>query len=190
MALPTVERRDCVIPAGWTIYTAQDGDTLYAIATAVDSSVEALREANCLGENENIRSGLSVYVPNVPSVPVATQAPVVPTATGTVTVPAPEGCAAPGVRIISPEAGQEETGTFALVGAAALPASGSYLIAIRPDAATAYTDYSRSNQTVVGGVLAQINSDLFGDGLHWIRLTVLDRGDTAVQACAIPVFFR
>ena len=107
-----------------------------------------------------------------------------------VTPPAPESCVAPGVRIIAPEPGEIETGTFALVGAAALPASGSYRIDVRPDTATAYTAYSRSDQTVVGGVLAEINSDLFGDGLHWLRLTVLDRGGTAVQSCAIPVFFR
>ena len=153
---------------------------------AADSSVEALREANCLGESENIRPGLNVFVPAAPSVPLATLAPVL---TGTVTVPVLAGCNAPGVRIISPEAGQEVTGTFALVGAAALPAGGSYLIEVRSDAAD-YTAYSRSDQLVVGGVLAQINSDLFGDGLHWIRLTVLDRGDAAVQACAIPVLFR
>lgn len=185
LPLPTAIR-ECQMPEGWTFYVVQPDDTLYAIAVAVDSTVAELREANCLTDGANITPGLNVFVPRVPQAAIATRTALMPTGA----IPAAEGCSAPGVRIIAPAAGQQLTGVFNLVGAAGLSESGYYQIDIRPDVATDYTSYSRGNEPVVGGVLAEINSDLFDDGLHWIRLTVFDSTGSADESCAIPVIFR
>lgn len=143
-------------------------------------------EANCLAPDQNIVAGQSVNVPNAPAAPVATSVPVIPTGTP---LP-PQECTTPGVRLIAPVAGDAVTGVFNLVGAASLPEGGSYRIDIRPESAEDFTAYSRSDEPVIGGVLAQINSDLFDDGLHTIRLTVLDTSGSQTESCAIPVIFR
>ncbi len=184
LSLPTAER-NCPAPDGWVAYTVQEGDTLYDIARAVGSTVEELAAANCLTGSGNITPGLNVYLPQSPSQPVATSAPLGPTGTP----PAPVGCSAPGVRIIAPSAGQLVTGMFTLVGAAVVPTSGAYVIEIRADLVPDFMPYSRATTSVPGGVLAEINSDLFGNGLYWIRLSVQDRHGAVTESCAIPVFF-
>jgi hypothetical protein len=184
LVVPTAER-DCRLPAGWTTYTASAGESLYSLALAVESSVEELTAGNCLETSDNIPVGMDVYVPRSPANAVATSAPVYSTGTP----PAPQGCTAPGVLIISPTAGAEVTGVFSLVGAAAIVEGGSYRIDIRAAGDPIYNPYSRSDEAVVGGVLAEINSDLYGDGLHWVRLTVYDENRTPTQSCAIPVIF-
>ncbi|MFN8560738.1 MAG: LysM peptidoglycan-binding domain-containing protein [Anaerolineae bacterium] len=185
LPLPTAVR-DCPLPEGWVGYIVQASDSLYAIARAVGSTVEALREANCLGAADGVAPGMTVAVPNPPLAAVATSVPVTPSAE----MPAPQGCSVPGVRIIAPTAGQSLTGVFNLVGAAGLPDSGYYEVELRPDSTDEYMAYSRGNESVIGGVLAQINSDLFDDGLHWVRLTVYTGGGGAVESCAIPVIFH
>ena len=176
----------CIAPPNWTTYTVQPGDSLIAIANAVGSSVEDLIVANCLKPDQNIAPGMSINVPNAPVALVATGVPVFPTGTPE---PLPE-CTIPGLRIIAPVAGDALTGTFNLVGAASPPLGGSYRVDIRPESASDYTLYSRSIVPVTGGVLATINSDLFDDGLHTIRVTLYDATGTPAESCAIPVIFR
>ena len=67
-----------------------------------------------------------------------------------------------------------------------------YKIEIRPDFAEIYNFYSSSESQVTTGVLSLVNADLFGEGLHWIRLTVVDiRGGIRPDAtCEIPVIFE
>jgi LysM repeat protein len=61
----TQSRAQCGPPAGWVIYIVQSGDTLYGIATAYGTTVNQLKYANCL-KNDNIYVGQRLYVPNVP----------------------------------------------------------------------------------------------------------------------------
>jgi LysM repeat protein len=164
----------------------QPGDSLFAIATAVGSSVEDLIVANCLSPDQNITPGVSINVPNAPVVSVATGVPVFPTGT---LEPLPE-CTTPGLRIIAPVAGDALTGTFNLVGAASPPPGGSYRVEIRPEFSADFTLYNRSIVPVTGGVLTTINSDLFDDGQHTIRVTLYDATGTPAESCAIPVIFR
>ncbi|HVU13468.1 MAG TPA: LysM peptidoglycan-binding domain-containing protein [Phototrophicaceae bacterium] len=185
LPLPTAQN-SCPEPAGWVQYIVQTSDTLYDIAQAVGSSIEVLVSANCLTPSSSIVPGMSLSVPQLPATPVATTAPVIP-ASGTPL--APQGCTAPGVRIIAPTAGQTVSGLFNLVGAAALPAAGYYQIDIRPDSAETFMAYSRGSTSVIGGVLAQINSSMFDKGLHWVRLTVYTASGSASQSCAIPLIF-
>jgi hypothetical protein len=185
LPLPTAERF-CSLPRGWATYTAQVGDTLYDIAEAAGRSIEELLDQNCLLSIDEITPGMSIYVPFALPVPLPTVAPVA----APNELPEAVGCTSPGVRIIAPGAGQAVTGVFALVGAASLPPSGSYTVEVRADSVTTYTLYGGGRESVIGGALAQINSDLFGDGLYWIRLVVRDASQTPTQSCAIPVIFR
>jgi hypothetical protein len=185
LPLPTAERF-CSLPRGWTTYTAQVGDTLYDIAEAAERSIEELLDQNCLLSTDEITPGMSIYVPFALPVPLPTVAPMA----APNELPQAVGCTSPGVRIIAPGAGQAVSGVFALVGAASLPLSGSYTVEVRADSVTSYTLYSGGRESVIGGALAQINSELFGNGLYWIRLVVLDASETPTQSCAIPVIFR
>jgi len=185
LPLPTTVR-NCPLPNGWLTYTVLPGDSLYAIARIVGISLEDLITANCLTVHDEITAGENLSVPRLPGIAVATSVPVIPTGNA----PAVQGCSAPGVRIIAPTAGQSLTGVFNLVGAAALPSGGSYRVDIRPDSTSIYMAYTHANVSVIGGVLAEINSDFFDDGLHWVRLTVLNKNGTATQSCAIPVIFH
>jgi LysM repeat protein len=65
----------CGAPGSWVTYIVQRGDTLYSIARRVNSTVNALKQANCLTSN-NIYSGQKLYVPRYPiSIPSATYLP-------------------------------------------------------------------------------------------------------------------
>jgi LysM repeat protein len=73
----------CNVPAGWTGYVVQPGDTLFRLATKTNTTVEELMQANCLASNQ-INAGTRLYLPFVP--PIDTQIPVdtpVPTPSGT-----------------------------------------------------------------------------------------------------------
>jgi hypothetical protein len=178
--------RACPLPSGWVIYFTQGSETIYDVAQAVNSSVEDLRAANCLKDGDRIRVGFGVYVPRPPAGAVVTSVPFFPQGTPL----AEQGCTAPGVRILAPAANEAVTGAFNLVGAASLPPSGYYRIDIRSNSVNTFTPYSRATQPIIGGVLAVINSDLFGDGLYWIRLTVFDQTGRAAETCAVPVIFQ
>jgi LysM repeat protein len=56
-------------PAGWVLYTVQPGDTLYQIGLARGVTVQQLQSANCLAST-TIRTGQTLYVPNVPTITV------------------------------------------------------------------------------------------------------------------------
>jgi len=184
---PTRTPASCELPPGWTTYTVQSGDTLFAIALATNSTVDELRFANCIDDIDNITAGEQVFVPVAPVRPVST------------TVPsdireglAAVGCASPSTQITSPITAQRVSGTFTVYGTATRPDFQYYKIEVRPDFADIYNFYSNSQTQVVNGVLGQVNADLFGPGLHWVRLSVVDlRGGIANDAfCEIPMIFE
>ncbi len=53
----------CPPPAGWTTYTVQQNDTLYAIAITYGVSLDDLLAANCLTVNDPFLVGTILYVP-------------------------------------------------------------------------------------------------------------------------------
>ncbi|MEJ2750204.1 MAG: LysM peptidoglycan-binding domain-containing protein, partial [Anaerolineae bacterium] len=56
----------CTIPEGWTVYTVQEGEVLYNLALEAGTTVEIVRQANCL--NSNILSiGQELWLPNNPA---------------------------------------------------------------------------------------------------------------------------
>jgi len=59
---------DCVpaLPAGWTTYTIQAGDTFSAIANGADARMSELALANCVTDPRLIVVGVSLFVPQTP----------------------------------------------------------------------------------------------------------------------------
>jgi len=65
-AMPTVHL--CSLTSSWPLYTVRPGDTLFSLARASGSSVEALMAANCL-QDVQIYPGQGLYLPRLPYVP-------------------------------------------------------------------------------------------------------------------------
>lgn len=177
----------CQLPQGWTSYTVQAGNTLFAIALATNSTVDELRTANCIENIDNIHTGDVIYVPRAPIGPVATFV-----NTGSRAGLRPIGCQNPNLQITSPISAQRLNGTFTVYGSANRSDFLYYKIEIRPDAASIYNFYMDSRTQVTNGVLGEINSELFGSGLHWIKLTLVDTNSSipADATCEIPVIFE
>jgi hypothetical protein len=186
---PAEAQADCAMPPDWTTYTVQPGDTLFAIAAATGSSLADLLIVNCIETEDEVRDGVILSVPRLPTalVPVPTAAPT------NVLIPFNNlrlvGCEQPGVQIISPTAGQEVGGIFDVYGSASIPNFTVYLIEVRPASARTYTVYSFSQTPVTAGSLGTINTRFFGSGLHFIRLAVADTSGMPLT-CVVPVIFR
>lgn len=162
----------------------QPGNTLFQIALATGSTVSELRAANCLENVDTITAGDVLLVPRLPEGGVV-GTPILPGAgVGAV------GCTVPGVIITSPGTGASLSGVVTVIGTADIPNFDYYKIEVRPDAASVYNFYGSYRTPVVNGALAALNTELFDNGLHWIRLTVVDNTGNFPQPCAIPVIFR
>ncbi len=185
--VPTRTPAVCGRPENWRAYVVQKGNTLYSIARSVGSTIAELRDVNCLTNASFLSIGQVLYVPQLPSEPVLTAAP--PGINQRIVLPI--GCLDAGTQITSPIPLQRVTGTFTLFGSATISDFAYYKLEIRPDAANLYTFYSDSPQPVNNQILGTLNSDLFENGLHWIRLAVVNQaGGIAVTAfCDIPVIF-
>jgi LysM repeat protein len=183
---PSRTPSNCQLPQGWTSYTVQSGNTLFAIALATNSTVAELRDANCIENIDNITTGDVIFVPRAPLRPVATFVP-----SGIRDGLNPIGCQTSSVIITSPISAQHLNGTFAVYGSAARSDFLYYKLEIRPDGASIYNFYMNSYNQVTNGVLGEINSELFGTGLHWVKLTMVDIHSTIPvdASCEIPVIF-
>jgi hypothetical protein len=152
--------------------------------------VGALRDANCLLNVDNIITGDRLYVPRLPDEAVVTGIPgYTPLPPEVVANLTPIGCAASGVRIDAPFAGQSVSEVFTVFGTASLENFGYYKIEVRPAYSDVYNFYATYELPVTNGALAQINTSLFENGLHWIRLTVVDNRGNFPEPCVIPVIF-
>lgn len=58
----------CGLPNGWTTYTIVAGDTLFYFATILNTSVDAIMQANCM-TNTTIYPGQSIFLPGIPRAP-------------------------------------------------------------------------------------------------------------------------
>lgn len=65
----------CAVPTGWSAYTIQAGDTLGALATTYNTTVETLVNGNCLSSSELIFVGQTIYLPIGVSGIIPTSAP-------------------------------------------------------------------------------------------------------------------
>lgn len=59
---------NCPLPAGWTTYTVEPGDSMGLLAEQTDSTTAELTQANCLSNADEIYVGQVLYVPRAPVV--------------------------------------------------------------------------------------------------------------------------
>jgi LysM repeat protein len=182
---PTRTPAVCGQPAGWTEYVVQGTETLYTVAEATGATVSLLRDVNCLQNVSRIQAGDHLFVPNAAILPVVTSTPVIPAPEITLT---PEGCST-GL-ITAPAPMEHFTGVMTIYGTANGDNFGRYQLDIRPDAETDFDFYSDSFDPVTDGVLGLLNSDLYEDGLHWLRLTVISADSAVIDTCTVPVIFE
>jgi hypothetical protein len=190
-------RGACVQPDGWAIYTVQPGNTLFSIGRNVGSSVTELTQVNCIGDADLITTGDRLFVPHLPNSPVLTGTPgssgsSVTETTGGSTELVPLGCVHPSAQITSPKPSQTVRGEFTVVGSATLDNFWYYRIEVRAHMATVYNVLGLFYKPVVNDALASVDTEAFGPGLFWIRVSVVDKtgGIPAVATCAIPVIFE
>jgi hypothetical protein len=160
----------------------RQGDTLFSIAQSVGSSLGALQVANCIADPDNIFAGQIILVPREPDLTAFPPG----QSDGNLSS---EGCTDPNSVITNLQPGQTASGIFPLMGTASLPDFSYYKIEVRPDFASVYNFYTRSETPITNGQLAQIDQRAFGTGLHWIKLTVIG-GSAGATPCAIPVYFQ
>ncbi|MBZ0279684.1 MAG: hypothetical protein K8L97_03010 [Anaerolineae bacterium] len=98
-----------------------------------------------------------------------------------------EGCTDPSTQITYPVPRQIVNGVLKLSGTAWLEDFAYYKIETRPDFATIYNIYSRSEATVIQGELGEIDTRIFGSGIYWLKLTVVNKDGLSPISCAIPV---
>ncbi len=101
-----------------------------------------------------------------------------------------EGCTDPSTQITHPIPRQVISGTLVLMGTAWLNDFWYYKIETRPDFATIYTIYNRSETTVINDVLGEVDTNIFSSGLYWIKLTVVNKDGLSPVSCAIPVIIK
>ena len=189
--VPTYTR--CVVPDGWLTFTLRPEITLYALAAATGSSVAALRDVNCIDDDSPIEPRRTLFIPRLPAFPPLPVAPVYPPR-----APDPAflypletiGCTMPEARIVSPMTLQTVSGVIEVNGTAAGAGFARYELSIRPAGAEFFDPYVRSETPVRNGTLGQINTGFFGDGLHYLNLTVVDTAGTSALPCVIPLIFR
>jgi hypothetical protein len=180
----TVTAFICVRPFGWFNYVVQRGDTLSSIARAISTSVSNLQTANCLPDVNSIYAGTTILVPRLPAISPSQSTPSPDTGL------AVQGCTDPSTQITNLSVGQKVNGVITLMGTATIDQFWYYKIEVRPDFARVYNFYSRSETPVVQGELGRIDTKIFGPGLYWIRLTVVQLSSGYPIPCAIPVIIQ
>ncbi len=182
------ELPECEVQQGWQNYEVQAGDTLLSLALATGSSLIELRDGNCFEPIRGIFAGQRLLVPRLPADRIERPEPVYPRVDEAADL---RGCDQPTARISAPEPLASLKGVFALRGTVQLPQWGGYQIALRPAWADNYYLYLNSNKPIRGDVITLINTEIFGPGLHRIRLKVTSRDGGAIEGglCDVPVVF-
>ena len=70
-ATSTPEIVECIPPDGWVEYFVQEGDTLFTLAVATFSTVEEIKQANCMEDNVLSVNG-SLWLAQTPPTPTPT----------------------------------------------------------------------------------------------------------------------
>lgn len=152
---------------------------MLGIAQSIGSTLDELQRANCLPNINSLRVGDSLFVPRLPGV--------VLTPVGGFQF---EGCTDPSTLLIAPIPGENVKEIVQILGTAYRQDMAYYKLEIRPDYLSVFTEYSRSQTTVIAGILGQIDTRIFAPGLYWIKLTVIGTDQTFGQPCAVPMIIQ
>jgi len=182
----------CTRPQGWADYTIQRGNTLFSIARAVRSTVRILADVNCLVDADAITTGQVIYIPFLPSQPIQTTTPSASSPSNFGVFAVSNGsCPSENVSITSPKSGTTLSGTFSVYGTARQNGEPFqyYRLEIRPAFSQVYNYLDSKTVEVVNGVLGNINANLFDNGVHYLRLTVVNNTGNYPDECIIPIVF-
>ncbi|MCZ7544545.1 MAG: LysM peptidoglycan-binding domain-containing protein [Anaerolineae bacterium] len=150
----------CSPPPGWEPYTIRSGDTLFSISRRYQTTVLALRQANCL-TSDLIYAGRTLYVP----------------------APGGDSCSDPKARITAPQYDAQVSGRFWVDGAAAIRNFDHYEIEVQRDGSETWLSQGTYYTPVSSGHLARIDPAQFGSGVFWLRLTVVDEAGDSPPPC-------
>jgi len=180
----------CEPNTNWRTYEVQSGNTLFAIALAVNSTVDELKEANCLQDASRITTGDRIYVPRLP-VGEVRNIPGADTNTDT-SNSGIIGCTNPNIQITSPSANQTVSGTIQVIGTVQDENFLYYKLEVQPPNSTVYNFISDAYEPVQNGVLGTINTAIFAPGVHRLRLSMVDvtAGIQVNATCDIPLIFE
>ena len=183
-----IEPETCEVAADWQSYQVAVGDTLLAIAESINISLVEIQEGNCFEPIRGVLAGESLLLPATPSVPPATAIPVFPNESD---FPEAIGCETELAQITSPVAMQEIRGIIEVIGSVVLHETSMYRIDIRPAWSDKYFEYVEGYAPVSSDVLGLLNSEIFGIGLHRLRISIVDKAGqpSTDRYCDIPVLF-
>lgn len=178
----------CEVAEDWTAYVVQAGDNLFAIAYHSDISLVDLRNGNCFDALRSVFAGETILLPAPPKVSLATAVPVFPVDPEDT---APISCEGDGAKILSPQPWQELHGVFTLLASAEDAHESDYLVEVRPAWTESYWEYRPLAPEGPDHLRSLINTEVFGPGLHWLRVTQLNelREPIAASTCDIPTIF-
>lgn len=179
---------NCQVAQGWLPYQVVEGDTLLAIAEGAQSSIGELQKGNCFEAIRGALVGETLYLPVLPGLPPATKMPIFPDSSAP---PEVIGCESAAARIDSPVALQEIRGIIQVVGSIILPEDARYWLEVRPAWSEQFIPYIEGDEDPSSDVIALINSEVFGIGLHRLRLRIVheDGAQSRSAICDIPVIF-
>ena len=179
---------DCVLADNWPEYVVQEGENLLTIADSIGSSLLELRSGNCFDALQGAIAGETILLPNLPQVMPATAIPIFPD--DQVEIPLPN-CESAAVQILLPEPMHEVTGVFTLSGNTDSTAIRTHLVEIRPGWSDTYWIYRQVEPNAGNEWRTLINTEVFGTGLHWLRVSQLDENGEATDepTCEIPLIF-
>lgn len=184
---PDIESSDCVLPVGWMTYRVRTGDTLFRIALTTGSSVNELRQVNCLRNIDYLYVGQLLFVPDGEQHPASSTDNNV---TDSEQI-SREGCSLSNVQITSPVPLQRIAGRVVFYGTAQTENFAYYRVDVRPDNDPVYTYYTDATEPVESSSLFVLDTRRFKRGLYWVRLSVIDQQGFVDDelTCAIPIFF-
>jgi murein DD-endopeptidase MepM/ murein hydrolase activator NlpD len=183
----------CAIPQGWMRYVVQPGDTMSQLSQRFNVHINALTEANCITDPNNVTAGQIVFAP-----PGSNVTPLPPGVGNITTVPSVTGnypsydCGDPSATITNPQAGTVLRGTFAVYGTAQHPNFSFYRLQISgggTDGSEFLTLDDIHPAPVITGQLGIINTNAFEPGDYWLRLTVVDQTGNYLPQCTLLVQF-
>ncbi|MCY4537011.1 MAG: hypothetical protein OXE52_02140 [Chloroflexi bacterium] len=178
----------CETAIDWVPYQVAAGDNLLAIAESIGTTIVEIQEGNCFEPIRGVLAGEILLLPAIPSFPPATAVPVFP---DSLIPPRVFGCESESSRIDSPVAMQEIRGIIQVIGSVRLPENSEFRLDIRPAWSDKYSRYIEGFVSVTDDVIGLINSEVFGIGLHRLRLSVVDEHGAMSKGaiCDVPVIF-
>jgi len=185
---PVAQMESCEAAIDWEPYQVAEGDNLLAIAESIGTSIVEIQKGNCFEPIRGVLAGETLLLPAIPSMPPATTVPVFPDAA---VPPKVIGCESESSRIVSPLAMQEIRGIIQVIGSVNLPDDFEFRLDVRPAWSDKYSQYIEGFDSVTNDGIGLINSEVFGTGLHRLRLSIVDEQGAMSKGaiCDLPVVF-